>query len=204
MFSPKRETKPRCESGAPEGSSHRAGRCVPYHASVSHHLAEGVAAIDLVVAEALQHHELLGLAGARIHGFALLRRHQAVVVGSDEQDRPRRDAVNYPFGIEAQRIVDELERNLRYRCRIVAPRRRAQFGRLAVRQQDVVAVGKLGMAGERARLTRSAAARFSKSWYSSGRRTLRIQRAPLPMPTTETTHLTRGSMAATNTTVAPP
>src|SRR6516162_874771 len=39
-----------------------------------HHLAEGVAAIDLVVAEALQHHELLWLAGARIHGFALLRR----------------------------------------------------------------------------------------------------------------------------------
>src|SRR5262249_28722418 len=50
-----------------------------------HHLAEGIAAIDLVVAEALQHHELLGLAGARIHGFALLRRHQAVVVGGDEQ-----------------------------------------------------------------------------------------------------------------------
>src|SRR5262249_46372318 len=35
MLSPKQETKPRCESGAPEGSSHRAGRCVPYHASVS-------------------------------------------------------------------------------------------------------------------------------------------------------------------------
>src|SRR5262245_28104743 len=203
MFSPKRETKPRCESGAPEGSSHRAGRCVPYHASVSHHLAEGVAAIDLVVAEALQYHELLGLAGARIHGFALLRRHQAVVVGGDEQDRPRRDALDHPFGIEAERVVDELERHLRHcRC-IVAPRRRAQFGRLAVRQQHVVAVGKLGVAGERA-LHTAAAARSSRSWYSSGRRTLRIQRAPLPMPTTETTHLTRGSMAATNTTVAPP
>src|SRR5215467_2129159 len=109
-----------------------------------HHLAEGVAAIDLVVAEALQHHELLGLAGARIHGFALLRRHQAVVVGGDEQDRPRRDAVDHPFGIEAERVVDELQRHLRH-CRwIVAPRRRAQFGRLAVRQQYVVAVGKLG------------------------------------------------------------
>ena len=35
MLSAKRETKPRCESGAPEGSSHRAGRWVPYHASVS-------------------------------------------------------------------------------------------------------------------------------------------------------------------------
>ena len=48
-----------------------------------HHLAESVAAIDLVVAEALQHHELLGLAGASIHGFALLRRHQAVEHGRD-------------------------------------------------------------------------------------------------------------------------
>ena len=54
------------------------------------------------------------------------------------------------FGIEAERVVDELERHLRH-CRwIVAPRRRAQFGRLAVRQQHVVAVGKLGVAGERA------------------------------------------------------
>ena len=33
---------------------------------------------------------------------------------------------------------------------IVAPRRRAQFSRLAVGQQHVVAVGKLGVAGERA------------------------------------------------------
>ena len=68
----------------------------------------------------------------------------------DEQDRPRRDAVDHPFGVEAERVVDELERHLRHCRRIVAPRRRAQFGRLAVRQQHVAAVGKLGVAGERA------------------------------------------------------
>src|SRR6516165_9322140 len=168
-----------------------------------HHLAEGVAAIDLVVAEALQHHELLGLAGARIHGFALLRRHQAVVVGGDEQDRPRRDALDHPFGIEAERVVDELERHLRH-CRwSVAPRRRAQLADCRSGSSTSLrsASSELPVS---ARFTRSAAARSSRSWYSSGRRTLRIQRAPLPMPTTETTHLTRGSMAATNTTVAPP
>src|SRR4029079_992316 len=89
-------------------SWHRQMRPIPGK-RLLHHLAEGVAAIDLVVAEALQHHELLGLAGARIHGFALLRRHQAVVVGGDEQDRPWRDAVDHPFRVEAERVVDELE-----------------------------------------------------------------------------------------------
>ena len=162
-----------------------------------------MAAIDLVVAEALQHHEPLGLAGARIHGFALLGRHQAVVVGGNEQDRPWRDAVDHPFWVEAERVVDELQRDLRH-CRwIVAPRRRAQFSRLAVGQQHVVAVGKLGVAGERA-LDAVRGGALQQIMVSSGRRTLRIQRAPLPMPTTETTHLTLGSMAATNTTVAPP
>jgi len=52
--------------------------------------------------------------------------------------------------------------------------------------------------------SRSWSARAIRSWNSSGRRTLRIQRVPLPMPTTLTTHCTRGSMAAVHTTVAPP
>src|SRR5215467_949195 len=165
-----------------------------------HHLAEGVAAIDLVVAEALQHHELLGLAGARIHGFALLRRHQPVVVGGDEQDRARRDALS---GLKPS--VSSM--NSSGTCVTAAGLSRRAAAPNSADWRSGSSTSLRSPSSElpvSARLTRSAAARSSRSWYSSGRRTLRIQRAPLPMPTTETTHLTRGSMAATNTTVAPP
>jgi hypothetical protein len=100
------------------------------------------------VSEPLQDHELLGLAGARKHRFALLRRHQTVIVRRDEQNRPRRDAVDDPFGIEAERVADEFERQLCYGRRIVTARRRAQLGRLPVGQQDLVAVHEIGYAGQ--------------------------------------------------------
>src|SRR5215468_169432 len=162
-----------------------------------HHLAEGVAAIDLVVAEALQHHELLGLAGARIHGFALLRRHQAVVVGGDEQDRTTHSGLKPSVS----------SMNSSGTCVTAAGLSRRAAAPNSTDWRSGSSTSLRSASSElpvSARLTRSAAARSSRSWYSSGRRTLRIQRAPLPMPTTETTHLTRGSMAATNTTVAPP
>ena len=66
-----------------------------------------------------------------------------------------------------------------------APRRRRQLGRLPVRQQDLGALDELGLAGQGAPGA-VAGARSSRSKYSSGRRTLRIQRAPWPMPTTDT------------------
>src|ERR1051325_2295243 len=73
-----------------------------------HNLAQRLPGIDLVMAEALQHDELLGLAGALVQRPALLRRYQPVVVGCDEQHRARRDAVDHPLGIEAERVVDVL------------------------------------------------------------------------------------------------
>ena len=66
--------------------------------------------------------------------------HQTIIVRRDEQNRPRRDAVDDPFRIEAERVVDEFERQLCHGRRIVAPRCRTQFGRLPVGQQDLVPV----------------------------------------------------------------
>ena len=62
------------------------------------------------------------------------------IVRRDEQNRPRRDAVDDPFRIEAERVVDEFERQLCHGRRIVAPRCRTQFGRLPVGQRDLVPV----------------------------------------------------------------
>src|SRR5262249_9032271 len=81
-------------------------RAVPGERLV-HDLAERLATVDFVMADALEHDELLGLGGAREHRLALLRRHQAVVVRGYEQDWPRRDAVDHPFRIETERVVDE-------------------------------------------------------------------------------------------------
>jgi hypothetical protein len=83
----------------------------------------------------------------------------------------------------------------------VAPRRRAQLGRLPVGQQDLVAVREIRYAGQHALVAVRGGARQQVVVFI---RALRIQRAPLPTSTTETTHLTRGSTAATKTTVAPP
>ena len=44
--------------------------------------------------------------------LALLRRHQTVIVRPDEQNRPRCDAIDHPFRIEAERVVNEFERQL--------------------------------------------------------------------------------------------
>jgi hypothetical protein len=49
-----------------------------------HQVVEGRLRVDLVVAEALEHHEFLGLTRPRVELKRLLRGNEAVVVGGDE------------------------------------------------------------------------------------------------------------------------
>ena len=115
-----------------------------------HHLAERFAGIHLVVAEAMQRHQFLRLAGARVHRLALLRRHEPVVVAGDEQHRSRCDPVHHPFGVEAQCVVNELQRDLAHCARVAAPLCSREFCRLTVGQQDAGALDEFRLALGRA------------------------------------------------------
>ena len=91
-------------------------------------LAECLAGIDLVMAPALQHDQLLRLARLGIEGFAFVRRHQPVLVTGDEQHRAGGDPVDDPFGVKTQRVVDELQRDFADRAGVAAPGGGGQFG----------------------------------------------------------------------------
>ena len=94
------------------------------------------------MAIAFEHDELFRFAGAGEEGFALGPRDKPIVVGSDEQHRPRRNPVDHPFGVEAQSVVDKLERDRGNCRRVVAAGRHAELGGLTVRQQDLGAFNK--------------------------------------------------------------
>jgi hypothetical protein len=71
-----------------------------------HDLAESRLGIDFVVAIAFEDHQALRLLGMGVKLFRLLRWHEPVVIGGDEENRPGRDLVDDPFGVEPERLVD--------------------------------------------------------------------------------------------------
>ena len=76
----------------------------------------------------------------------ILRRDEPVVVGGDEEDRPRGDLADDPFQVELQRVGDVLQGNRAQRRGIVPAGRCGELGRLAIRQQDLLARDELGLA----------------------------------------------------------
>src|SRR5439155_9320287 len=98
----------------------------------SHHLAESLALINLVMAVAFEDDELFRFPGAGVKRFTFGWRDQPIIVRGDEHDRPRRDLVDHPLRIEAQGIVDEFERDCGYRCWVVAAGDHAELGGLTV------------------------------------------------------------------------
>src|SRR4029077_11225569 len=98
-----------------------------------HDLAEGRLDINLVVTKAAQGHEFLGLASLGKQRLGFLRRAQAVVSGSDEQNWARGNFVDDPLGMKAQGLVDEFERQFIDRGWIGAARGGGEFGGLRIR-----------------------------------------------------------------------
>src|SRR5262245_34492785 len=72
-------------------------------------LRAGGIRVDLVMAEAPEHDQALGLARLVEECLALFGRHQAVIICGDERDRAWGDLVDDPLGVELQRLVDVLE-----------------------------------------------------------------------------------------------
>src|SRR5919201_537901 len=118
-----------------------------------HDLAEGRLVIDFVMAIAFQDHQALGLQSPGIELFGFLRRHQPVVIGGDEEDWPRRNLVDNPFGMEAERIIDVFEWNGVDRPWIVTPGRGRQLGRLPIGEEDLTALDEFGFSRRRTPLT---------------------------------------------------
>jgi hypothetical protein len=93
------------------------------------------------VPEAAKSDEFLGLAHLCEQRLGFFGWNQPVVVRHDEEDRSRRYFVDDPFGMEAQSVVDDLERQLIYGGRVTAARGRSQVGGLAIGRQHLRAIG---------------------------------------------------------------
>ena len=114
-------------------------------------------------------------------------RHKAVVVRRDEEDRSGRDLVDDPFGMKPS--VSSMNSSGSSLTADGLLRRAAAASSADWRSGSRICErSAIADWPSRTRFSRSALARSRRSCHSSGRRTLRIQRRPCPIPTTLTTH----------------
>src|SRR5690242_918068 len=93
-----------------------------------------------------EHDQFLGLTRALEQRLAFLRWNQSVVACRNKQPRTWGDLVDYPLGTEAQGLVNEFQRNLVHRRRIIPSRCGSKFGRLPIWEQDLCAPHEFGAA----------------------------------------------------------